>query len=65
MTDYIIDGAILTDIADAIREQTGSAELIEPGEMSEKIAGLGVREYETWTITYVDGTVEEKKVALL
>lgn len=27
--------------------------------------GLSKREYETWTITYVDGTVEEKEVALL
>lgn len=28
-------------------------------------AGLAARTYETWTITYVDGTVEEKDVALL
>lgn len=27
--------------------------------------GLDARTYETWTVTYVDGTVEEKKVALL
>lgn len=27
--------------------------------------GLAARTYETWTITYVDGTVEEKEVALL
>lgn len=27
--------------------------------------GLAERTYEAWTITYVDGTVEEKEVALL
>ena len=27
--------------------------------------GLAARTYETWTITYVDGTIEEKEVALL
>ena len=27
--------------------------------------GLAARTYETWTIAYVDGTVEEKEVALL
>ena len=27
--------------------------------------GLAARQYETWKITYVDGTVEEKQVALL
>lgn len=27
--------------------------------------GLAKREYETWTITYTDGTTEEKEVALL
>jgi flagellar biosynthesis/type III secretory pathway protein FliH len=27
--------------------------------------GLAARSYETWTITYVDGTVQEKEVALL
>lgn len=27
--------------------------------------GLAARQYEIWTITYADGTVEEKEVALL
>lgn len=27
--------------------------------------GLAARTYEIWTITYVDGTIEEKEVALL
>ena len=27
--------------------------------------GLAARTYETWTVTYADGTVEEKEVALL
>jgi flagellar biosynthesis/type III secretory pathway protein FliH len=27
--------------------------------------GLSKREYEIWTITYIDGTIEEVKVALV
>lgn len=27
--------------------------------------GLAARTYETWTIAYVDGTIEEREVALL
>ena len=27
--------------------------------------GLAARQYETWTLTYVDGTVEDVEVALL
>ena len=65
MADYIIDGAVLTDIADAIRSNTGDTEPIVPEAMAEKIASLGELEHETWTITYVDGIVEEKEVVLL
>ena len=35
MPDYIIDGAILTDIADAVREKTGAIEPIVPENMAE------------------------------
>ena len=37
MPDYIIDGAILTDIADEIRVQTGEADPIVPEEMGGNI----------------------------
>lgn len=65
MAEYIIDGAILGDIAEAIRTQTGEAEPITPEAMAEKVAAIGVKEYEVWKITYLNGTVEEAKVVLL
>lgn len=66
MGDYIIDGAILTDIADAIRSKTSDTQTIIPEDMAGAVDALVVPStYETWTITYVDGTVEEKEVALL
>ena len=37
MPDYIIDGAILTDIADAVRAKTGETEPIIPEEMAAKL----------------------------
>jgi hypothetical protein len=37
MADYVIDGAVLTDIADAIREKTGGAEPITPEAMAEAV----------------------------
>ena len=37
MSDYIIDGAILTDIADAVREKTGAIEPIVPENMAEML----------------------------
>ena len=37
MPDYIIDGAILTDIADAVRAKTGDTEPIIPEEMAAKL----------------------------
>ena len=37
MPDYIIDGAILTDIADATREKTGTTEPIVPENMAEML----------------------------
>lgn len=68
--DYIIDGAILTDIADVFRAQSGSMDLIPPEKMAEEAVasyerGLAARSYETWTITLADGTAVEKDVALL
>lgn len=38
MADYIIDGAILTDIADAVREKTGGTEPIVPENMAEEVS---------------------------
>ena len=35
------------------------------GEQEGYINGLAERKYETWTITLVDGSVVEKKVALI
>ena len=40
MGDYLIDGAILGGIADALREKTGDTELIIPEAMAEKVASL-------------------------
>ena len=40
MPDYIIDGAILTDIADAVREKTGSIEPIVPEKMAEMLRNV-------------------------
>ena len=40
MSDYIIDGAILTDIADAVREKTGAIEPIVPENMAEMLRNL-------------------------
>ena len=40
MPDYIIDGAILTDIADAVREKTGAIEPIAPENMAEMLRNV-------------------------
>ena len=40
MSDYIIDGAILTDIANAVREKTGSIEPIVPENMAEMLRNV-------------------------
>lgn len=40
MPDYIIDGAILTDIADAVREKTGTIEPIVPENMAEMLRNV-------------------------
>lgn len=40
MSDYIIDGAILTDIADAVREKTGTIEPIAPENMAEMLRNV-------------------------
>ena len=40
MSDYIIDGSILTDIADAVREKTGSIEPIVPENMAEMLRNV-------------------------
>ena len=40
MPDYIIDGAILTDIADAVREKTGAIEPIMPENMAEMLRNV-------------------------
>ena len=40
MPDYIIDGAILTGIADAVREKTGSIEPIVPENMAEMLRNV-------------------------
>ena len=40
MPDYIIDGAILTDIADAVREKTGAIDPIVPENMAEMLRNV-------------------------
>ena len=40
MPDYVIDGAILTDIADAVREKTGAIEPIVPENMAEMLRNV-------------------------
>lgn len=40
MSDYIIDGAILTDIADAVREKTGTTDPIVPEKMAEMLRNV-------------------------
>lgn len=40
MSDYIIDGAILTDIADAVREKTGTTDPIVPENMAEMLRNV-------------------------
>ena len=40
MPDYIIDGAILTDIADAVREKTGTTDPIVPENMAEMLRNV-------------------------
>ena len=40
MPDYIIDGAILTGIADAVREKTGTTEPIVPENMAEMLRNV-------------------------
>ena len=40
MSDYIIDGAILTDIADAVREKTGATNPIVPENMAEMLRNV-------------------------
>ena len=40
MPDYIIDGAILTDIADAVREKTGATNPIVPENMAEMLRNV-------------------------
>ena len=40
MSDYIIDGVILTDIADAVREKTGTIEPIVPENMAEMLRNV-------------------------
>ena len=40
MPDYIIDGAILTDIADAVREKTGTIEPVVPENMAEMLRNV-------------------------
>lgn len=40
MPDYIIDGAILTDIADATREKTGTTEPIVPENIAEMLRNV-------------------------
>jgi uncharacterized protein YqfB (UPF0267 family) len=48
------------DLNDVLTEQEA---LIN--ELKEQLQGKAVGIYEIWTITYVDGTIEEKEVALL
>lgn len=40
MPDYIIDGAILTDIANAVREKTGATEPIVPENIAEMLRNV-------------------------
>ena len=45
--------------------EKGYAVGYEQGESAGYAEGLAARTYETWTITYADGSVEEEEVALL
>mgnify|MGYP003496727025 CR=1 FL=1 len=55
MSDYIIDGAILTDIADALREKTGAIDPIVPENMAEMLRKLE-RDYERgYAAGYAEG----------
>lgn len=54
----------------SFNSQFGSVQNISDGGYERGYAagyteGLAARQHETWTITYADGTVEEKEVALL
>ena len=40
MSDYVIDGAILTDIANAVREKTGTTDPIVPENMAEMLRNV-------------------------
>ena len=40
MSDYLIDGSTLEDIADAIRSKTGGSSLIDPEDMPTEIASI-------------------------
>lgn len=64
MADYVIDGAILTNIADTIREKTGEADSITPEDMSGKVTECydkgyetGVREQQTVIDSILDETI--------
>ena len=63
MTKYLIDSDTLTDIADAIREQTGDAGAIQVVQMANQIASIqggGNMEYSTTEHevgTWIDGAV--------
>lgn len=54
MTDYLIDGEILGDIADAIREKTNTTNTITPENMASEIASISnsssVSLIGTWTV---------------
>lgn len=65
MSKYVIDGATLSAIADSIRAKKGTTANINPENMPAEIVSIETGEYEIWTITYTDGTIEEKKVVVL
>lgn len=59
MPDYIIDGAILTDIADAVREKTGAIDPIVPENMAEMLRNAKGYE-EGYAVGYKEGYNEMK-----
>lgn len=65
MTKYLVDGETLTDIADAIREQTGESSPIMLSDFAQQIAaisgGVNYSADEQAVGTWIDGSVVYQK----